>query len=44
MATYLEFARGDIYSNEYMTPKILKIDPTKPGFLNNLSVAKASAY
>lgn len=39
-----EFPRGDIYPNEYMTPKILKIDPTKPGFLNNLSVAKASAH
>jgi hypothetical protein len=27
-----------------MTPKILKIDPTKPGFMNNLSISKASTY
>ena len=39
-----EFVRGDIYPNEHITAEILKINPMKPNFMTNLTVAKASQY
>lgn len=38
-----EFVRGDIYPHQYMTAEILKINPMKPNFEKNLSIATASA-
>lgn len=39
-----EFTRGDIYPNETITAEVLRINPMKPNFMNNLTVAKASHY
>ena len=39
-----EFARGNIYKNDYFTAEIFKINPMRPRFTKNLSVARASSY
>jgi hypothetical protein len=38
-----EFVPNDIYYNQHMNPKILKIDPTIKGFESDLTIAQASA-
>ena len=38
-----EFVRGSIYPHEHITAQMLRINPMRPNFENDLTIARASA-